>query len=319
MPDVPNNPFVTGRMIRAENKFVGRSREIGNILARIRNRDSVSVVGERRIGKSSLLYHLFLTGNTRLGDRSRQKYRFLFLDGLSSLLDSPVDLITALFKELEIAVDATELQQAPLKVMTRELQAFSASGSVPVLFIDEFESLTTKPECFNDAFFENLRFCCNQGLVTVVTASQHSLRELTDKAGLTSPFWNIFTNMFLQEFVVDEQLNEFEEFICLYWLNKLAPTWQELGFLVAYENKHPLVLQVVSFHLFQNRFLKQDAKALPAIIKTELTSYFRSDKEKIQRWLKQKSKVAVAGFDSITEYLGRQVKHLGQLLEFLNK
>lgn len=49
------NPFTNRGMITKENEFVGREREISDILARIRNGNSVSVVGERRIGKSSLL------------------------------------------------------------------------------------------------------------------------------------------------------------------------------------------------------------------------------------------------------------------------
>ena len=52
------NPFTNRGMINKENEFVGREREISDILARIRNGNSVSVVVERRIGKSSLLYHL---------------------------------------------------------------------------------------------------------------------------------------------------------------------------------------------------------------------------------------------------------------------
>ena len=60
MTTIPYNPFTNRGMITRENEFVGREREISDILARVRNGNSVSVVGERRIGKSSLLYHLCL-------------------------------------------------------------------------------------------------------------------------------------------------------------------------------------------------------------------------------------------------------------------
>lgn len=68
MATIPANPFTNRSMIKQENEFVGRERELTDILARIRNGNPVSVIGERRIGKSSLLYHLYLTGYRRLGD-----------------------------------------------------------------------------------------------------------------------------------------------------------------------------------------------------------------------------------------------------------
>jgi len=54
------NPYLNRVMIQDPDQFYGRRREVTRILSRMGSDrpQSVSVVGERRIGKSSLLYHL---------------------------------------------------------------------------------------------------------------------------------------------------------------------------------------------------------------------------------------------------------------------
>ena len=56
-----DNPFYHRGAIRQDTHFLGRSAETAQILGLLRNRQSVSVIGPRRIGKSSLLIHLSRT------------------------------------------------------------------------------------------------------------------------------------------------------------------------------------------------------------------------------------------------------------------
>ena len=44
MTNIPHNPFTNRSTIKNEHDFVGREQEITNILSRVRNGDSVSVV-----------------------------------------------------------------------------------------------------------------------------------------------------------------------------------------------------------------------------------------------------------------------------------
>ena len=53
-----DNPFYHRGAIRRKEDFVGRSTELSQILGLLRNGQSVSLIGPRRIGKSSLLLHL---------------------------------------------------------------------------------------------------------------------------------------------------------------------------------------------------------------------------------------------------------------------
>ena len=55
-----DNPFTYGNPIRDPRRFVGRNREVEQIFGRLRNEEfeSSSLVGDRRIGKTSLLNYL---------------------------------------------------------------------------------------------------------------------------------------------------------------------------------------------------------------------------------------------------------------------
>lgn len=64
-------------MITNPNDFFGRKEQIDAIITRLRTMQSSSVVGERRIGKSSLLYYLAETGTKLLGEPT---YRLFYLD-----------------------------------------------------------------------------------------------------------------------------------------------------------------------------------------------------------------------------------------------
>ena len=60
---MPFCPFYAGSMITDPQFFVGRREELDFITSRLMAAQptSINVVGERRIGKSSLLYHFFQT------------------------------------------------------------------------------------------------------------------------------------------------------------------------------------------------------------------------------------------------------------------
>ena len=50
-----NNPFAYSQPISKPDRFIGREDELRGILSELRREMSISIVGERRIGKTSLL------------------------------------------------------------------------------------------------------------------------------------------------------------------------------------------------------------------------------------------------------------------------
>src|SRR5262245_4792135 len=83
------NPYLNRVMIRDPADFIGRRLEIEKVFSRIgaARPQSVSIVGERRSGKSSLLYHLsrpeIYTKN--LADPAHYDFVLLDLHGLGDL------------------------------------------------------------------------------------------------------------------------------------------------------------------------------------------------------------------------------------------
>ena len=86
------SPFVVGTIIKDPSNFWGRKRERYDIIERLKNMGSLSIIGSRRIGKSSLAYYIFREGKKDLG----QKYEFIWLDSQSNHSSS----VNSFFNEL---------------------------------------------------------------------------------------------------------------------------------------------------------------------------------------------------------------------------
>ncbi|WP_044500131.1 hypothetical protein [Nostoc sp. PCC 7107] len=81
---LPANPFVAAGMIEDSRLFVGRKDELHAIASRMSGPQptSINIVGEKRIGKSSLLYHFFLTWEQRVQNSSRYVVIYLSLQSV---------------------------------------------------------------------------------------------------------------------------------------------------------------------------------------------------------------------------------------------
>lgn len=318
MARLPYNPFTNRGMITKPNEFVGRQREINDILARISNRNSASVVGERRIGKSSLLYYIFLTGNKRLNDYDKNRFRFIYLDFLDPRLSNPEKFTSYVLEKLDLHFEINRLKSDPLIELADKLDDLRKRNTLPILLFDEFEKIVNKKELFNDDFFEAMRSFCSSGLMAIVTATQRSLKDITDQGGLTSPLWNIFAGISLGEFTVDDDLNEPALFLTHFWKGGLKPTNKEKAYLVSYASAHPLVMQVVSYHVLRNREFNVNERILLEQIQKEISSYFRTSKEKVLDWLKKNTPLTLDKIGWTTEWLGKQLTNIIRIQDLIN-
>ncbi len=198
-----SNPFFFGPKITNPAYFVGRQRELKKILglldtAHTGQMQHVSVVGERRIGKSSLLYHLSHAAPAYLTDAAA--YHFVYVD----LQDPHCHTLNGF---LSVVLDGLALEHPAALTLTAfydAVQNAAAEEALPVLLLDEFEKLTERAAEFPDAFYETLRSLGNHSLLGIVTASQHSLKDLARQGKLTSPFFNIFHELPLGVFTEEE-------------------------------------------------------------------------------------------------------------------
>ena len=191
------NPFTNRSMIKDNTSFVGRVRELDDIVPRLRTGNCVSVVGERRIGKSSLLYHLYQTGNQLLGDE-RWQFQFVYLDLLDPSVKTAEDFVSSVLTRLGIEFDEDKVAKKPTLWFSRALRA-NRQKALPILLIDEFDKIVKLPELFNEDFLETLRAVCNEGNLCIVTASKETLKDIITQGNLVSQLWNIFTHKDLKE------------------------------------------------------------------------------------------------------------------------
>ena len=205
------NPYLNRVAIKDPAQFFGRTREIARIFSRIgaSRPQSIALVGERRIGKSSLLYYI---NNPAVRER--------FLDKPSSYAFAFVDLqqkrrLTAqeFFKEM-FAVLAKDIGDESLTGLEYHydsvrstLEKFRHEGRKLIVLLDEFEAITANAS-FDLEFYSFLRSIANNYDVAYVTSSARDLQELCHTQLIAdSPFFNIFTNVFLRAFTRQEALD----------------------------------------------------------------------------------------------------------------
>jgi|GEM_PF-1977333 len=238
------NPFVNRSMIKTPGEFVGRAREVKSILDRVVKMQCSSVVGERRIGKSSLLYYICSTYKKELGEG----YEVIYLDLQRAKMHTQTGFLSEILKKFDYQNDVIKEDAGLLRNLCIFEEAIEELNEKikPVICFDEFENITRRTGEFTDDFFESLRSLANSGKIAYITASKTSLYDLCRGGKLTSPFYNIFTNINLGKFSGYEA----DEFVgssrVLENFNK-----EEIEFILNLGENHPFYLEIACWHVFE--------------------------------------------------------------------
>ncbi|MEA3340091.1 MAG: AAA-like domain-containing protein [Chloroflexota bacterium] len=253
-----NNPFTYGNPITNPARFVGRESELNQIITRLRNAafESSSVVGERRIGKSSLLNALETRGPTLGGQGSAVCVLSLDPQMLSSqatprrFWDRVLRQLSRTLPEGQLKVAVEELRQA------ESLDTFDLSdlfdqlddaGLSVALLLDEFERVAGNSN-FGPDFFYGLRALAIHHRLALITASYAELSTLSHSDDVrASPFFNIFATVHLGSFDPEEADELFERY-----LTDTDVRFQksERAFLASIAGAHPYYLQIGGGFLF---------------------------------------------------------------------
>ncbi len=237
------NPFTAGPMVTQKEMFYGRQPELRRLHTRLRNMGSCSIVGMRRVGKSSLMYHL-----SHHTDLSRQPgYLMAYLDLQDGRYHTLSGLIQGVYEAWGAQANDVRLAAADLPGFAQSVSQLQAARYRPVLCLDEFENLIKHPHQFTDNVFESWRALGNAGQVAFVTVSQQSLADLIQQSELTSNFYNIFDQTMLALLTSAEA----------HALVKQPAAGQgvtipdaEIAYLLDLCGPHPFYLQMAAFQLF---------------------------------------------------------------------
>jgi len=206
------NPFTFGNPIRDPAKFFGRSEELRQVVNRLRSsaHESTSIVGERRIGKTSLLKHLENGSVAQELGLPPDQFCMVYMDfqGLTDI--TPPRFWQRVLQKLERAICRPELAVDIKQLRTQDafdlfdledlFTMITDEGLIPVLLLDEFEYVTQNPN-FGSDFFGGLRALAIHQNLPLVTATRRELIDLCHSEELKgSPFFNIFSNIVLRPF-----------------------------------------------------------------------------------------------------------------------
>ena len=204
------NPYLNRVAINDPADFFGRSREVSKIFSRIgaSRPQSISVVGERRIGKSSLLQFINNQDVRRKHLDRAESYTFAFIDLQQKRRLTLNEFFSELFTLLaeETRDKALTKLKPSFDSVRLVLDNYRREGRKLVVLFDEFDAITTN-RAFDLEFYSFLRSIANNYDVAYVTSSARDLQELCHTQLIAdSPFFNIFTNVFLRAFTRKESL-----------------------------------------------------------------------------------------------------------------
>jgi hypothetical protein len=179
----PLNPFCDRGRINDPDRFFDRRRILRELRQMLAAGKNVSLVGDRQIGKSSLLYHLYQTGAEWVSEKT-----VLYLD-LQQVLDEK-DFCDEVLEGLgEEPGDPRALK----RVLRRQPL---------VLLLDEVEKLN-RPE-FAQNLHDLLRALAQGDNLTLAVASYRPLVEVFPPSAPTSPLYSIFIAKRLGPFIPAE-------------------------------------------------------------------------------------------------------------------
>jgi hypothetical protein len=255
---VSENPFIFGSPVRDRQHFFGREEILQRLTTRLRSMQDSSIIGERRIGKTSLLYHLHETDVAQQYGLDPSQYLFVYFsfEGAGQLTPSRFwqRLLRSLSEkiasaELRARVDQLRGQEEidPFDVEDLFLE-ISDQGLRVVFLLDEFETVTQATSLDAD-FFSHLRSLATGRYIGLifVTSSRQKLSELSHAGIVGSPFFNIFETFFLKPFRAETAEATLEAALAG---TGVAFDQQEQAYLIMLSGRHPFFLQMAASYLF---------------------------------------------------------------------
>ena len=252
------NPFHYGKPVTDPDHFFGRRREIEQIVTRLQNVscESSSIVGERRIGKTSLLQRfLSPAALERHGFTSEYVFVYLSFEGFSHI--TPTRFWQWVLEEMEPKIKDEQLrgQIAALRQadaidlfeVRRLFDHLTRKGLRVVPLFDEFEYVIRNKN-FDTDFYGGLRHLATNYNLALVTSSSRELIYYCHSAEIAgSPFFNIFANITLKPFTHEEACLLIKEYL---EGTPVSFSRDDMVWILHLAGCHPYFLQIAGFFLF---------------------------------------------------------------------
>jgi len=232
------------------------------MLSDLANYQSISLVGLRHSGKTSILRWMSQPTIQARFDYDLNHHLFVYLDVRKWLRKSCHDFFEIISEEIS-AASRGHLALAPSSKTGEDrfsliLEQVKGGGFHTVLQLDAFDDIT-RNKAFDPEFFMLLRALASAGLVSYVTASIAPLDQIAHAAIQGSPFFNIFGVCQVKPLTTDEARN-------LVMIPGLLARWsleEEADWILRYAGYHPFFIQRVCYYCLEEKFQHSDAKVNP--------------------------------------------------------
>src|SRR5262245_17138911 len=275
-----SNPYLSRGPVRDPDMLFGRRHELLEIGAFVKASQSVSIVGPRKIGKTSLIYSLVHPSNWA-DLRLDANNLFVYIDCEVLGEGAHAEIFGQFASEMTAALTERSLDPEPaLEAAVARPSRLTFEAAVRklnqrnlrvTLILDEFERLSTNQQ-LDINFFNALRSIAGRYQFVFLTASARPLIELTfsgrSQEILSSPFFNIFAPIFLGPLAKEDAYLLMRE-----PMRKAGAAFTPAteGFLYDLVGGHPLGLQVACFHAFD---LQDDHAEIERRTLRELEAHF---------------------------------------------
>jgi DNA-binding winged helix-turn-helix (wHTH) protein len=277
------NPFFHRGPIRDLAYFYNRRKEVKWALEMLGRGQSVSVTGPRKIGKTSLLFHISQPEVMRRHGLDPARYLFVYFncEGLSNL--DREDLYVLILKEI-VAKAARqgldfEVPEHPNSYISfeRALRDALSRKLRLVLLFDEFESLSSNRNLGSE-FLSGLRALTARFDIAYVTVSQRPLSALAHTQEYTyTPFFNIFVPLKLGLFdeagsreLIEDSIRKTEAVL----------PQEVISMVLDLGGEHPFLLQVAGYWALELQATKgaplgsKDFRILAQTVRGQVESHF---------------------------------------------
>jgi AAA+ ATPase superfamily predicted ATPase len=260
-----NNPFFNRGCIEDAKYFIGRKRELKEIFSLLDKPtpQSCSVVGQRKIGKSSLLAHInrpeVMAGFT--SDPEKLVLIYINFEGLAYL--SEIECLQKIIWETHSALARHEINMGEefkidlstatpfriIEALGRVFRYLRQQGKRPIYLFDEFEISCYNPH-LSISFFNTLRsFATSFGVAYVVATKQELWKLPHYRMGRSSPFFNYFTTLYLGLFKEDEA----REFLRGLTAGTGVSLEEEESFILRRTGPFPFFMQILCWYLWEKK------------------------------------------------------------------
>jgi hypothetical protein len=192
------DPFLYGPAVPS-HLFVGRQAELNAIRRRVGHEgglQSLSIVANRRMGKTSLLKYVWKEWQRIF--HSDQQYATVYIDAMGARAHTIEGVMRIVRRAVQRQLDMNlwaEQDDGRLPLLDEAFEDLANQDVCLVLLLDEWESVMAYPEL--DALLKQLRSSGSQGYIGLITATAHKLSDLSEQGGFVSEFYNIFDTCYL--------------------------------------------------------------------------------------------------------------------------